>query len=177
LDIMPVADPTHSSEAHRYIKLQFLQQLMQTPLMSVLNPQALAMRIFKDMQIERPEELIAQPSPPPPDPKMMELQLKQQVAEARISLDRIREEREGMRLHIDMLGTQIKQQELLIAQQESDEKQKMMLARSHKDQQEANVKNRMATVAEDKVNVERQRLELQAIQQRDESRRNNKTGE
>lgn len=169
LDIMPVADPTQSSEAHRYIKLQFLQQLMQTPLMNVLNPQALATRIFKDMQIERSEELIAQPAPPPPDPKMMELQMKQQIAMAKLDLDKIREQREGMKLHIEMLQTQIKEQELRIRQNESDEKQRMMIAKSHKDQQEANVKERMATVAEDKVEVERERLELMARQQRNES--------
>lgn len=171
LDIMPVADPTQSSEAHRYIKLQFLQQLMQTPLMNVLNPQALAVRIFKDMQIERPEELILPPQPPQPDPKMIELQMKQQVAMAKLELDKIKEQREGMKLHIEMLQTQIKEQELRVKQQESDEKQRMMVAKSHKDQQEANVKERMATVAEDKVDVERERLELMAKQQRNENSR------
>jgi hypothetical protein len=169
LDIMPVADPTQSSEAHRYIKLQFLQQLMQTPLMNVLNPQALAKRIFKDMQIENPDELIAPPAPPQPDPKVMELQMKHQISTAKLELDRIREQREGMKLHIEMLDTQIKQNELQVKQQESDEKQRAMIAKSNKDQQEANVKERMATVAEDKVDVERQRLELMAKQQRNES--------
>ena len=170
LDIMPVADPTQSSEAHRYIKLQALQQLMQTPLANILNMPAMAARIFKDLQIERPEELIMPPpKEPPPDPKMIELQMKQQIATAKLELDRIREEREGMKLHIEMLGTQIKQQELQLVQQESDEKQKMMLARSHKDQQEANVKERMAKVAEDKVEVERQRLALMARQQTSEN--------
>ena len=38
-------------------------------------------------------------------------------------------------------------------------------------QQEANVKERMATVAEDKVEVERDRLALMAIQHRDEKNR------
>ena len=173
LDIMPVADPTQSSEAHRYIKLQFLQQLMQTPLMNVLNPQALAVRIFKDMQIERPEELIAQPQPQQPDPKMIELQMKQQVAMAKLELDQIKEQREGMKLHIEMLKTEIKQQEARIKLQESDEKQQVMVARSHKDQQEANVKERMATVAEEKVDVERQRLDIMAKQQRNESSNKN----
>lgn len=170
LDIMPVADPTQSSEAHRYIKLQFLQQLMQTPLMNILNPQELAARIFKDMQIENPEALImSPPKDPPPDPKMVELQMKQEIALAKLELDKIKEQREGMATHIEMLKTQIKQNEALIKAQESDEKQRMMVARSHKDQQEANVKERMATVAEEKVDVERQRLELMAKQQRNEN--------
>lgn len=170
LDIMPVADPTQSSEAHRYIKLQFLQQLMQTPLMNILNPQELAKRIFIDMQIERPEELIAPPpKEPPPDPKMIELQMKQQIATAKLELDQVKEQREGMKLHIEMLKTQIKENEMQIKAQESDEKQRVMVARSNKDQQEANVKERMATVAEEKVDVERQRLELMSRQQKKES--------
>lgn len=173
LDIMPVADPTQSSEAHVYMKIQALQQMLQTPLANVLNIPVLAIRILKGLQIESPEELIAPPQPPAPDPKMAELELKKQIAEGKHQLEQIREQREGMKLHIDMLNTQIKQKQLEIVSNESDEKQRMMVAKSHKDQQEANVKDRMATVAEDKVQVERQRLELQAIQQSDESRRNN----
>jgi chaperonin GroES len=169
LDIIPVADPTQSSEAHRFIKLQALQQLMQTPLMNVLNPQAMAMRIFGDLQIERPEELIAQPQPPQPDPKMMELQMKQQVNMAKLELEKNRGEREEVSIQIEMMKTKLKEMEAQIRFQESDERQKMMIAKSHKDQQEANVKERMANVAEDKVEVERERLELMARQQRNEA--------
>jgi len=170
LDIMPVADPTQSSEAHRFIKLQALEQMMQGPLAQVLNLPAMAARIFKDLQIERPEELIMPPQPQQPDPKMLELQMKQQIATQKLELDRVKEQREGMKLHIEMLNTQIKQKEFQMALQESDEKQQMMLAKSHKDQQEANVKERMAVVAEEKVDVERERLELMAKQQRNENR-------
>ena len=173
LDIMPVADPTQSSEAHVYMKIQALQQMLQTPLANVLNIPALAMRILKGLQIDKPEELIAPPQPAPPDPKMMELELKKEIAQGKLQLDQIREQREGMKLHIDMLNTQIKEKEFQIASQESDEKQRMMLAKSHKDQQEANVKERMAKVAEDKVGVERERLELMARQQQHENRTKN----
>lgn len=169
LDIIPVADPTQSSEAHRFIKLQALQQLMQTPLMNVLNPQAMAMRIFKDLQIVNPEELIAQPQPQQPDPKMVELQMKQQVQMAKLDLEKQKGEREQVLIQIETMKTQIKQMEAQIRASESDERQRMMIAKSHKDQQEANVKERMANVAEDKVEVERERLELMARQQRNEA--------
>lgn len=169
LDIIPVADPTQSSEAHRFIKLQALQQLMQTPLMNVLNPQAMAMRIFGDLQIERPEELIAQPQPPQPDPKMEELKMKQEVNMAKLQLESKRGEREEVSIQIEMMKTKLKEMEAQIRANESDERQKMMIAKSHKDQQEANVKERMANVAEDKVEVERERLELMARQQRNEA--------
>jgi chaperonin GroES len=170
LDIIPVADPTQSSEAHRFIKLQALQQLMQTPLMNVLNPQAMAMRIFKDLQIDKPEELIAPPQPPQPDPKMEELKMKQQVAMSKLDLEKQKGEREQVLIQIETMKTQIKQMEAQIRANESDERQRMMIAKSQKDQQEANVKERMANVAEDKVEVERERLELMAKQQRNEAR-------
>lgn len=169
LDIVPVADPTQSSEAHRFIKLQALQQLMQTPLMNVLNPQAMAMRIFNDLQIDKPEELIAQPQPPQPDPKMEELKMKQEVNMAKLQLESKRGEREEVSIQIEMMKTKLKEMEAQIRANESDERQKMMIAKSHKDQQEANVKERMANVAEDKVEVERERLELMARQQRNEA--------
>ena len=169
LDIVPVADPTQSSEAHRFIKLQALEQLMQTPLMNVLNPQAMAMRIFNDLQIDRPEELIAQPQPQQPDPKMVELQMKQQVQMAKLDLEKQKGQREEILIQVETMKTQIKQMEAQIRAQESDERQRMMIAKSHKDQQEANVKDRMAKVAEDKVELEHERLELMAEQQRNEA--------
>lgn len=169
LDIMPVADPTQSSEAHRYIKLQALENLMNTPLMNVLNPQALAQRILKDLQIDNPQELIVQPQPPQPDPKMQEVQLKHQREMMKIELDKTKEEREQLKLQLEMLKTHIKENEMLIKERESSEKQQMMLAKAHKDQQEADVKKELADVARNKVEVERDRVELMAKQQRDKS--------
>lgn len=173
LDIMPVADPTQSSEAHRFIKLQALEQMMQSPLANVLNLPAMAQRIFKDLQIERPEELIMPPQQPQPDPKMIEVQMKHEREMMKIELDKVKEQREGLKLQNEMLKTKIKENEALIRQQESDERQRMMLAKSHKDDQEAAVKERLAKVAEDKVELEHERLELMARQQRNEN--SNKT--
>ncbi len=173
LDIMPVADPTQSSEAHRYIKIQAIQQMMQTPLAGVLNMPAMAARILKDLQIERFEELIMPPQPPQPDPKMQEVQMKHEREMMKIQLDQVKEQREGIKLQVEMLKTKIKENEAVILQQESDEKQRMMLARAHKDQQEANVKERLATVAEDKVRIEHERLGIMAKQQRNENSNKN----
>lgn len=166
LDIMPVADPTQSSEAHRYMKMQALEQLLQTPLANVLNPRQLAIRIFKDLQIEKPEELIMPPQPQQPDPKMMQIQMDNQIKQAKLELEKISQHREQLKLDNDILKTKIKENEYLLRKGESDEKQRMMLAKAHKDQQEANVKERLARVAEDKVEIEHERLELMAKQQR-----------
>ncbi len=168
LDIMPVADPTQSSEAHVYMKVQALQQMLQTPLADVLNKPALAMRILKGLQIDAPEELIMPPQQPAPDPKMEAIKMKHDIDVQKLQLDQVREQRESIKLQVEMLKTKIKENEAVILQQESDEKQRMMIARSNKDQQEANVKQRLATVAEDKVRIEHERLALMAQQQRDQ---------
>lgn len=168
LDIIPVADPSQSSEAHRYMKLQALEQLMNTPVGQVLNLPQIAMRIFKDLQIERPEELLIDPrQQQKPDPKMMELQMKQQLGMGKLELDKMKEERERTKVELETLKTQIKQAEYVIRKNESDDKQRLMLAKAHKDQQEANVKERLAQVAEEKNRLEHERLELMAKQQRD----------
>lgn len=169
LDIIPVADPTQSSEAHKYMKIQALEQMLQGPLANVLNLPALAMRIFKELQIDNPQELIAPPQPPKQDPKEIEIQLKHQIATAKLQLEQTKEQREQVKLEIEMMKTNIKQQEATIKQQESAEKQKLMLSKAYKDQQEAAVKDRMATVAEDKVEIEHARLELMDKQLRNEN--------
>jgi len=166
LDIIPVADPTQSSEAHRYMQIQALQQLMQTPLANVINLQGMALRVLNGLQIDKAEELIAQPQP---DPKAQEAQMKMQLDQEKIGLEKLKAQREQAKVEYEGIKTQIKQGELQIRRQESDEKQRMMLAKSYKDQQEASVKERLATVAENKVDVERHRLALMAQQQRDKS--------
>lgn len=168
LDILPVADPTQSSEAHRFLKMQALEQLMNTPMVNVLNLPGMAKRIFADLQIERSEELIAPPQPPQQDPQMMKLEMDHQIKMGKLELDRIKEQREQVNLDLETLKARIKEAEFLLKQQQSDEKQAMMLARAHKDQREADVKGRLAKVAEDKIEVERERLKLMKSQQEDE---------
>ncbi len=173
LDIMPVADPTQSSEAHVYMKVQALQQMLQTPLANVLNMPEMAKRILQGLQIDKPEDLIMPPQQPAPDPKMEAIKMKHDIDTQKLQLDQVKEQRESIKLQVEMLKTKIKENEALILQQESDEKQRMMLARSHKDQQEADVKGRLATVAEDKVRLEHERLAIMAKQQRDQNSNTN----
>jgi hypothetical protein len=169
LDIMPVADPTQSSEAHVYMKIQALQNMLNTPLVNVLNMPALAMRILKGLQIDNPQELIQPPAPQQPDPKMIAVQAKAQLDQQKIQLEQVKEQREGIRVQIEMMKARIKQHEAMLSDAESGDNQVAMMAKANKDQQEANVKGRLASVAEQKVGVERARLELMAQQQRDKN--------
>lgn len=173
LDIMPVADPTQSSEAHRFIKVQALQQMLQTPLASALNIPALALRILTDLQIDNPQQLIQTPQPPPPDPKMMEVQMKHQVDMAKIQISQLEEQRAGIMAHNEAIKTKIKENELLLKQQESHARKMEIMAKAHKDQKEADVKDRLATVAEQNVEIERDRVAILAMQQRDKNNNTN----
>lgn len=183
LDIMPVADPTQSSEAHRLIKIQAIQQLMQTPLINVLNLQAVAARIFKDLQIERPQELINPPQPPQqpaPDPKLVQVQLQHQVDMAKQQLAVTEEHRQAILAQNELIKTKIKENELILKSQEVDAKNKERLAKAAKEEQAAHFnkvelftkaqnQDRLAKVAEDAVDVERRKVELLAQQRRDQT--------
>lgn len=87
MDVNPVADPTMSSEAHRYARLQALFQLMQSPVGQGLNMQAALHEYLSGLEFSNSDQLIAPPAPPPPpDPKMIEVQLKQQQAQSQHQL-------------------------------------------------------------------------------------------
>jgi chaperonin GroES len=183
LDIMPVADPTQSSEAHKFIKVQALENMLNGPLAQVLNLHALAARIFKDLNIERPQELInpiQPPQPPPPDPKMIEVQLNHQVDMAKQQLAVTQEHRQAILAQNELIKTKIKENELILKSQEVQAKDKEREANANRVQQQmhtdrvdiytkAQNQNRLAKVAEDALDVERRKVELLAQQRRDKN--------
>ncbi len=77
--IVPGADPVGDSVTVKMAKLQQVGQLIQ---MGTINPQVFTQRILEANDIPNPQELIAQPQPPAPDPKMQTEQLKQQGLQA-----------------------------------------------------------------------------------------------
>ncbi len=85
-DICPAADPNASSQQEKLMKSQGLLELM--PL-GTLNPMEVTMRILEAQEQPFIEKLINQ-GPPPPDPKMQEMQMKMQ-AEQQASQVRMQE--------------------------------------------------------------------------------------
>lgn len=153
MDVRPVADPTQSSEAHKYAKCRGLIEAMQV-FGQVTNQQVAALRYFSDLGYEAPEELIAQPQPQQPDSKVMKVQLdeklgvmKNKIAEMQVQLIAAKLENERNKLGL-------KAKEVSIKEQESDEKQMKMRADAMKDQAEASIKQQMANVADKKVQVD-----------------------
>ncbi len=78
LDICPVADPTMSSDAHKFARAQILFQLFQTPTAQECNlPEALT-EFFTILEFPNAESMAKPPAPPPPDPKLLDVQRKAQ---------------------------------------------------------------------------------------------------
>jgi hypothetical protein len=85
IDIVPVADPTMSSEAFKFGRQRALVEGMQV-FGAVTNLQEAALRYYTDMGFQEPEKLIQQQQPQP-DPKLIEVQLKGEIAKGQQQLD------------------------------------------------------------------------------------------
>jgi chaperonin GroES len=65
LDIRPVSDPSSVTRMQRMARAQFL---MGTAEMPGANPVAILKRVYEAADVENPDELIIQPTPPEPNP-------------------------------------------------------------------------------------------------------------
>lgn len=103
LDIVPVADPTMSSDVLRLARAQALMQITGRP---GVNEDELTVRYLNGIGAEEPEKVIIPPNQrqqPPPDPKMIEVQDKIQENQARFRMDadKIELEKELLRAQIE----------------------------------------------------------------------------
>lgn len=94
--IMPAADPNMVSDTQKMLKIQGLQELMQT---GMLNPQEVTKQILVYQGQDNIEQLMAV-QPPPPNPeiqlKQQELQQKYDVENKKLILDAIRVQHESL---------------------------------------------------------------------------------
>lgn len=173
LDVSPVADPTMSSEAHKYARLQALMQLLQTNAAGAINIQQALEVIFNELQFPDPANLIAPPSPPQQDPKIAVAQINAQQQDKDRQLD-------GMKLQIQQLKEQVRaineskklelhQQEILIEAHKAGANIQKTKADIKKDLVNAASQVRSIHVADKKVEVERERNKLMAESKRNPS--------
>lgn len=73
--VIPGADPTGDSATIRQQKIQQVGQLLS---LGTIDPMVLTQKTLESLEIPNPQEWLAQPQPPAPDPKMQTEQLKQQ---------------------------------------------------------------------------------------------------
>lgn len=161
LDVIPVADPTQSSEGHKYAKIQALYQLIQIAPQGVNIPEIL-LRVFKDLQFSSPEQLIAPPQQPQPDPKMLDIQLKQQQFQANQQENARQAQLDQQDMQIKGLLAHIKALEAQVTVSESSDKKMKLHSDAMKNQAEANIKHRMTDIAQQQANTDERRVEILA---------------
>lgn len=103
LDVVPVADPSMSSDVLRLAKAQALMQISGRP---GINEDELTVRYLEAIQAEAPERVVLPPDQrpqPPPDPRLLEVQDKAQERQARFELDasKVQLEKELLRAQIE----------------------------------------------------------------------------
>lgn len=174
LDICPVADPTQSSEAHKYAQVQFhVQMLQQRPNVPEMNGAEVLKEIYEGMGVENPERFIVPPAPPPPDPKMEKVR----VEEQRMQLDAQNDQQKTqidafkaqshhdiamMQLQIkalqaknDQLLAHVKERELHVQQLLALETSRKNTLDSRKGMHDSLIKEKLAEVAKAKVEVDK----------------------
>lgn len=124
LDITPSADPSAVSQMQKQARAQVLLELLP---MGMLNPQVVMARVLEAMEIERPEELMNMP-PPPPDPEVVlkdrELDIKEQDNLANQYLEALKieegEEERAADIQLQLLKIQEKKEDMKLAKVKGD---------------------------------------------------------
>ena len=129
MDICPVADPTMSSEAHKYARAQALFQIFQTPVAQACNIQEALTVFFNTLDFPNADQLVAQPKPPQPDPKLMDVQLKAQLAQKDQEIQQLKEQ---IKLTLGNRKLDLEQQKVNIKATEVGAKTKHMQAQTAK---------------------------------------------
>lgn len=158
LDICPVADPTMSSEAQGFAQAKGLIEGIQV-FGPVTNMKEAATRFWTQMQFDSPEKLVAEPQPQA-DPKMVEIQLKQQIAAQKHQIDTQHNELEKHRAETERMKVMLKGQEVQMKVGESASKKAKMQADAHKDLAQAHIAQQQADTASRSVEVESQKVDV-----------------
>lgn len=130
-DVIPGADPTAVSSQEKQAKVQALMQILQ---LGTIDPMKVTMLYLEAHEIADAESYIRQPSPPPPDPKQQELQLKaqleqqkaqrdQQMAAGKMQMEAMTKEQElAHKAKMNALDLRAKQMEAILAGQAAQQK-------------------------------------------------------
>lgn len=157
LDIVPVADPTMSSEAHKYARLNAMMQWA-AQLQGSTNIQEATLRYFTDLEFPNPDALVAPPPPPPPpDPKMADVQLKAQTAPLEHQIELLKQQLAFYKVQADH---SIKQQDVDIKKKESKAGMAKDLIDTHLDALQAANQAEITKIEAYNADTERQRVAI-----------------
>jgi chaperonin GroES len=107
-DICPGADPTAVSQTEKLLKAQGLMELLQTGTLDIVEVVNRVLTAQEQPNIQKLFTAEIQQSgkvTPPPDPKMMELQMKSQIEQQKAQLD---QQQAAFKAHLDAQSQQVK---------------------------------------------------------------------
>lgn len=161
LDVVPVADPTMSSEAHKYARLQMIYQLStNSSLATAMNPQATLDLIYREVEFPNPQALILPPSPQQPDPKLITAQIKDKEVEYKNIIELQETQIKLLKAQIDQFEAETKRMEAMKEGTSMLDKAKMV-ADANKDLAQTAIQAAQVKVSEKKVEVEREKVDVQ----------------
>ncbi len=165
-DIIPVADPTMCSEAHKYARLQAIIQLFQTTAISSMNMQQSLLTIFKDLQFPNPESFIMDPANRPPDPKMLQVQLSSKIADQDHEIKQLKELLAAKKIDLHAQEIDIKREELGIKAKDSTAKTAKVILDAHKADTETAIKVKNTHIQQQLADTNHAKLGVLASKQR-----------
>jgi len=120
--IIPGADPVGDSAAMRDQKMSGVGQMLQ---LGTIDPMAFTVRMLENKEIANYQELIAKPQPPKPDPKMIEMEGKMKLLEAKGQQDQQKAQMEAFMAEKELelkekmaeIDRQLQEQKLVFEQQ------------------------------------------------------------
>lgn len=162
LDICPVADPTQSSEAHKYALIQAKYQLLQSA-PQALNVEALVKSIMVDLQLPNPDEFIVDKKDQQPDPKLMQVQLNAQELKQNSDIAQLEMQLKAEKLINEKLKIQLKEREIDRKEGESQGKMLRNVSDVKAEQVESSIKQVLAEIEAFRAQTERMKVHVDAI--------------
>ncbi len=164
LKIVPIADPSMSSEAHKYAQGQAIFQLLQQGILP--NPVEAMKYYMEILQVPNPERFL---TPPPgadkPDPKVMKIQADQQRDQMKLEFDQLKLQQDAemaqMKHQLERMKLMLdsKVADATISKMSVDAEMTGIEARYADDELE--IKKRLADAQEDKIDLEYKKLAAQ----------------
>jgi chaperonin GroES len=172
-DVEPGADPTAMSQTEKLLKAQGLMELLQST-GPMLDPIKVVSRVLDAQEQPNWQELFSQQvqqtgqmPPPPPDPKVLALQAKQQADQQNVAL-KAQEQQQQMELE-----SRDRQQQMAMRQQEHEQEMQFKAQEHHQqavsELQQANVKIATAQAQAKAGLIQKDQQHQQSMQHQEEA--------
>ncbi len=168
-EICPVADPTMSSEAHKYARLQAMINYVQT-VPEASNLPEVTKIFYRGLEFPTPERMAAPPVQPAPDPKLLDIQLKDKIATKEAELKELKILLDAREVDLKEREVKVKEHDSGFKSKESEIKTAKTIVDAHKDA--ANLKLQKQRTDIDAYSAETERERIRILEKQPRSPRN-----